>query len=67
MLQNGIEEAISRRKEADARSKGLEAALDARDDEIASLRERISLGRKLLHLTGEWDTTQRRLSDNEER
>ncbi|KAF8223782.1 hypothetical protein L208DRAFT_1411395 [Tricholoma matsutake] len=66
-LQYGIEEAIARRKEADARSRDLEAVLDARDEEIAILHDRLSLSRRFLHLAHEWDTMQRRLRDNNEK
>lgn len=66
-LRNGIEEAITRRREADARSKYLEEVLGARDQEIASLHHKLSLGRRLLYLMHEWDATQGKLSDNNER
>jgi hypothetical protein len=66
-LQNGIEEAISRRKEADARSRDLEMVLDAKDEEITSLHDKLSLGRRLLHLAHEWDTMQRNLHDINEK
>jgi len=66
-LRNETDKALTRRKGAEYRSRELKARLQDKDEEVASLRERISLIRRLLHLTHDWDTTQRELFDNNER
>jgi hypothetical protein len=66
-LRNGIEEAIERKKEADARSRDLQAALDAKDKEIALLHDKLSMRRRFLYLADKWDTTQCNVHDNSER
>jgi len=66
-LRNETDKALIRRKEAEYRSKELKARLQDRDEEVASLRERISLIRTLLRLADDWDATQRELFDNNER
>lgn len=66
-LQHGIDDAIARRSDADARGRDLEAALDAEEEEITLLHERLSLGRRFLQLAHEWSSTQQRLHDTNER
>ena len=66
-LRIETDKAFARKRGAEYRCKELQARLQDKDDEIASLRERLSLIRRLLYLADEWEMTQRELFDNNEK
>ena len=66
-LRNQMDKAIVRRREAELRSRDLQATLEDYEEEIAYLDRRLGLIKRLVQLADEWDTMQHNLHEHGER
>ncbi|GLB41743.1 hypothetical protein LshimejAT787_1003430 [Lyophyllum shimeji] len=66
-LRTEVDKGISRRKEADSRSKILATQLQEKDDELHTLRQRLDLTRQFLTLATKWNETRRTLDEHAEK